>query len=63
MRRVRSTLESYTSLDSFNKSRMAQDSVNTEIRNKLTTLVTKAHLSDDLRETKLWFETINAENS
>ena len=63
MRRVRSTLESYTSLDSFNKTRMAQDHVNNEFRQKLTTLVTKAQLKEDSRETKLWFETLNAENS
>ena len=63
LRRCRSLLESYTSLESFNKNRMAQDHFNNELRDKMTTLVSQVQLTSDLAETKLWFETLNAENS
>ena len=63
LRRLRSAQESYTPLESFNKSRLAQDHINNDLDNKLSSLVTKAQLKDDLVESRLWFETLNAENS
>lgn len=61
--RMQKKLESYTPIDSFNKSRMSTEVILNEFEGKLGVFVSKQELMVDIGNIKSWFSTINEENS